>query len=190
MPKVLFIDYERCIGCKSCVAACAELPSHRGKSRNYVVPLAPGVSTQTIPMTCFHCKDPACARSCPAGAISITDLGTVLSADEEKCVGCRNCTLACPFGIPKFDFAENIMYKCDLCHERTSQGSAPMCASVCPAQTIQWIELDEAMARRRAKIAAKIVGDIPVWGEDEVETRIVTMGSFGGTGVKEETHHD
>ncbi|HYG60245.1 MAG TPA: 4Fe-4S dicluster domain-containing protein, partial [Symbiobacteriaceae bacterium] len=126
---------------------------------------------------------PACARACPAGAISITDMGTVLSADEEKCVGCRNCTLACPFGIPKFDFNENIMYKCDLCHERTSQGSAPMCASVCPARTIQWIELDEAMEKRRLKIAAKIVGDFPVPDEEQVDTRVVTLGGFGGTGV-------
>lgn len=183
MPKVLFIDYERCIGCRSCIAACGELPSHRGKSRNYVVPLAPGISNQTIPMTCFHCKDPACARSCPAGAISITPEGVVLSADEEKCLGCRNCTLACPFGIPKFDFNENIMYKCDLCYERTSQGSAPMCASVCPAQTLQWIEFDEALARRRTKIAARIVGDVPVPPEKDIPTSVVTVGHYGGSGV-------
>lgn len=161
MAKVLFIDFERCVGCRSCQAACIECGGHESTYRNYVIPVAPGLSTQTVPMTCFHCKDPACVRVCPAGAIEITPEGTVLSAAKERCVGCRNCTLACPFGIPRFDFAKNIMYKCDLCYDRTKDGFPPMCASVCPSEALQWIEQDEAMERKRRRKVAQFLGSQP-----------------------------
>ncbi|MFZ5828318.1 MAG: 4Fe-4S dicluster domain-containing protein [Bacillota bacterium] len=161
MPKVLFIDFERCIGCRACQAACIECGGHESTYRNYVIDVAPGLSTQTVPMTCFHCKDPACVRVCPAGAIEITPEGTVLSAAKEKCLGCRNCTLACPFGIPKFDFEKNIMVKCDLCYDRTKDGFPPMCASVCPSEALQWIEQDEAMEKKRRRKVAQFLGGQP-----------------------------
>ncbi|PAF11556.1 electron transfer flavoprotein, partial [Shouchella clausii] len=65
--------------------------------------------------------------------------GAVLSALVEKCIGCQNCTIACPYGIPKFDHEQNLMYKCDLCIDRTKDGIPPMCASVCPSNTLQWL---------------------------------------------------
>src|SRR5690625_5528671 len=93
-----------------------------------------------MPLMCLHCVDPACARSCPAQAIQIHETGAVLSALVDKCSGCQNCTIACPYGIPKFDTEQNLMYKCDLCIDRTKDGIPPMGASVCPSNTIQWLD--------------------------------------------------
>ncbi|GAA3320256.1 hypothetical protein GCM10020331_030500 [Ectobacillus funiculus] len=100
----MYLEFERCIGCRSCQAACRECGDHEYKERNYVEYVDFMESRQTFPMMCMQCKDPACARVCPANAIQITAEGVVLSAMEEKCIGCRNCTFGCPFGIPKFDF--------------------------------------------------------------------------------------
>src|SRR5690625_6585891 len=78
-----------------------------------------------MPLMCLHCVDPACARSCPAQAIQIHETGAVLSALVDLCIGCQNCTIACPYGIPKMDEEENLMYKCDLCIDRTKDDIPP-----------------------------------------------------------------
>jgi len=175
--KVLFIDYERCIGCRSCLAACRECGGHEGRERNYVVQLAPGITTQTAPMLCLHCENPACARSCPAEAIKVTPEGVVLAAAREKCLGCKNCTLACPYGIPRFDESQNLMMKCDLCYERTSAGSPPMCASVCPAETLSWV--DEEVARER--VARRSGGRVP--RDFNFKAKVITTAGLGGWGA-------
>jgi Fe-S-cluster-containing dehydrogenase component len=81
----------------------------------------------------MHCDDPACQSVCPADAITKGADGVVLSAMTERCIGCSNCVLACPFGVPKYDSQRDLMLKCDLCYDRTSEGLKPMCATVCPS---------------------------------------------------------
>lgn len=153
----MYLDFERCIGCKACIAGCAYgCGDHDGKERNYVEYINFTESRQTFPMMCLQCKEPACANVCPANAIQITPEGIVLSAMDEKCIGCRNCTFGCPFGIPKFDYEQNKMYKCDMCYDRTKEGIAPMCASVCPSDAIRFITKEEAgeLERNRIKMNA------------------------------------
>ncbi|SDH45895.1 4Fe-4S dicluster domain-containing protein [Alteribacillus bidgolensis] len=157
MNKIMYLEFERCIGCRACQAACRECGGHDAKERNYVEYVDFMESRQTYPMLCMQCKDPACARVCPANAIQITEDGVVLSAMEEKCIGCRNCTFGCPFGIPKFDFEENKMYKCDMCYDRSQYDIAPMCASVCPSDAIRFIDFDEMQALRRRRTQMNLV---------------------------------
>ncbi|KAB2333475.1 4Fe-4S dicluster domain-containing protein [Cytobacillus gottheilii] len=149
MKKRLYIELENCIGCRSCLAACTQCGGHEERNRNYVYDVNPLVSRQTMPLMCLHCVNPACARSCPAQAIQIHETGAVLSALVEKCIGCQNCTIACPYGIPKFDEEQNLMYKCDLCIDRTKDGIPPMCASVCPSNTLQWLTEEEIEQKQK-----------------------------------------
>jgi Fe-S-cluster-containing dehydrogenase component len=60
----------------------------------------------------------------------------VQTALKPRCIGCNNCVLACPFGVPKMRSGMNLMMKCDMCYDRTSVGKKPMCASVCPSQAL------------------------------------------------------
>lgn len=151
MPKVMCIDYARCIGCHACEAACRECGDHGQIGRAYVDLIRPDETLQTLPTLCMHCKDPACARSCPTQAITVAPDGTVFSAQKERCIACANCTYACPFGIPMIDTNAKMMVKCDNCYERTIRGLAPMCASVCPTQAIRYVEIgdDEAYLEKR-----------------------------------------
>ncbi len=142
MPKVMCIDYSRCIGCHACEAACRECGDHGHIGRAYVDLIRADETLQTSPIICMHCKDPACARSCPTQAITVAPNGTVHSAQKERCIACANCTYACPFGIPLIDVRAKIMVKCDLCYERTTVGLAPMCASVCPTQALRYVDLE------------------------------------------------
>ena len=119
---VFVIDQSRCIGCEACVQACMECGTHRGRSLIHLERIDRSVTTQTAPMVCMHCEDPTCAHVCPADAIKQTESGVVQSALKPRCIGCSNCVLACPFGVPKYMAEIDQMMKCDMCTDRTVGG--------------------------------------------------------------------
>jgi formate dehydrogenase iron-sulfur subunit len=82
---------------------------------------------------CMHCNDPACASVCPVGAFRKTAEGPVVYA-AERCIGCRFCMIACPFGVPKYEWSKGLplVKKCTGCHSRIRAGLKPACATACP----------------------------------------------------------
>jgi Fe-S-cluster-containing dehydrogenase component len=168
--QVFVIDQSRCIGCEACVQACEECGTHRGTSLIHLDQIDPGVSTQTAPMVCMHCEDPTCAKVCPADAIKQNEAGVVQSALKPRCIGCSNCVLACPFGVPRYYPEPDQMMKCDMCFDRTSQGLAPMCASVCPSEAL-WYGTLEQFAQRRP---GQIINDF-TFGSQAIRTHVATV---------------
>ena len=157
MIATLFVDASRCIGCRACVEACSECPDHGGHSMIHLDWLERATTVQTAPTVCMHCEDPSCVAVCPADAIKIDAEGVVLSAAPERCIGCGNCALACPFGVPKIDEQAALMRKCDLCYDRTSVGKKPMCATVCPSGALFYGTAEEVADLRRARPAQTFV---------------------------------
>lgn len=133
---IFVIDQSRCIGCEACVQACGECGTHRGTSLIQLDFVDRGATVQTAPQVCMHCTDATCAEVCPADAIKIREDGIVQSSLKPRCIGCSNCVLACPFGVPKYVAEFDQMMKCDMCYDRSSVGLAPMCASVCPSDAL------------------------------------------------------
>jgi Fe-S-cluster-containing dehydrogenase component len=170
--KRIFLDPTRCIGCRSCVSACRECETHKGESMIYIDFIDRGNSVATSPTLCMHCEDPLapCAQVCPAQAILISADGIVHQADETRCIGCQNCVFACPFGVPKFQVAQNYMRKCNMCYDRTSQDKSPMCATVCPTQAIFYGTYEEFVDAGRAQQGGKPINQF-VFGEQVVRTR-------------------
>ena len=166
----LFLDPSRCIGCRACEHACGECETHRGRPMIHVETVDRAESTQTVPVVCMHCEEPACAAACPADAIKKTADGVVQSALQSRCIGCSNCVLACPFGIPRYDARIDQMMKCDLCYDRTSVGLRPMCATVCPSGAISFGTREEIEAGRRERPARTFA-----FGEATVRTRVGLM---------------
>jgi Fe-S-cluster-containing dehydrogenase component len=130
-----------------------------------------GASVATQPTVCMHCEDPVapCAQVCPAQAILITEDGVVLSADPSRCISCRNCVYACPFGVPKFDVEARLMKKCNLCYDRTAQDLQPWCAQACPTDALWYGEIEDFAAVRQGNA--------------------VSQTSFGGVQVQTKNHH-
>jgi len=147
--REFYVDPSRCIGCRSCIAACAECDSHRGVSMIHVDYIDRPNSIATVPMVCMHCDEPTCAMVCPADAIKKGEDGVVRSALKPRCIACSNCVLACPFGIPKVQLDFELMMKCDMCYDRTSVGLKPMCATVCPSQALSYLPPETIAENRR-----------------------------------------
>jgi formate dehydrogenase iron-sulfur subunit len=82
---------------------------------------------------CMHCNEPACASVCPVGAFKKTAEGPVVY-DAKRCIGCRFCMIACPFGVPKYEWSKAfpLVRKCTGCYSRIKEGMQPACATACP----------------------------------------------------------
>lgn len=164
----MVIDLWRCIGCNSCTVACrAEHGTPAGieyhKVKKYEVGKYPSAKMKFLPMPCMHCQEPACLKVCPTGATYKRDDGLVL-IDDEKCIGCRYCVLACPYESRQFldviqnyygnnptpyemikqkDFEKGVVVKCDFCADRLAEGRLPACVETCPAQARYFGDLDD-----------------------------------------------
>ncbi len=167
---VFVIDQSRCIGCEACVQACAECGTHRGQSLIHLERVDRTASTQTAPMVCMHCEDPTCAQVCPADAIKQTETGIVQSALKPRCIGCSNCVLACPFGVPKYVADFDQMMKCDMCTDRSSAGLSPMCASVCPSDALWYGTIEQFRDTRRGTLFRDFL-----FGRQQVRTKVYTV---------------
>lgn len=165
-----YVDPSRCIGCQSCVSACAECGTHRGVSMIHLDFIDRANTIATAPMVCMHCEDPTCAQVCPADAIKKGEDGVVRTALKPRCIGCSNCVLACPFGVPNVFAEMELMMKCDMCYDRTSIGKRPMCATVCPSQALMYVPAEQAAQLRRERASNEFR-----FGEQVVRTKVHYM---------------
>jgi formate dehydrogenase iron-sulfur subunit len=107
---------------------------------------------------CMHCAAPDCLSACPVGAYTKRDDGLVLY-NAKKCIGCRYCMNACPFGVPHFDFDKGLIEgafidKCTMCPQRIDIGLEPACVATCPTDALVFGERADLVKEAHARIAA------------------------------------
>lgn len=130
MAKALMIDPEKCVGCRTCEMLCS------AKHVGIINPFQSRIKVirerewDGVPMACVQCEQAQCAAICPANAISRDEtLGRVV-IDYDKCIGCKMCVTACPFGLISFDSVTRRVIKCDLCD------GDPECTKFCYYKTL------------------------------------------------------
>ncbi|MDP6351091.1 MAG: molybdopterin-dependent oxidoreductase [Alphaproteobacteria bacterium] len=148
----LMIDLERCIGCKSCEVACKqEHGLGPGEYRNRVLWLGrpDRAALDFLTVACQHCERPACLRACPINPKAITKdpVTGVVEVVEDRCTGCGECVVACPYGAMGYDAIDHHSVKCDLCADRRAEGLTTACVSVCPGYAIDFGKRDELLAQ-------------------------------------------
>lgn len=103
-----------------------------------------------LSISCRHCEDAPCVMACPTGCLQ-KDISTGMTVyNEAKCIGCRSCSMACPFGIPQYDMAGKLN-KCDGCNIRLQNGLKPACVRACPFQALQCLSEEEFQAAEKDK---------------------------------------
>ncbi|MDE0799693.1 MAG: 4Fe-4S dicluster domain-containing protein [Rhodospirillaceae bacterium] len=155
----LVIDLDTCVGCQACVTNCKEWntgghmapltdtnPYGAGadgvwfnRVHSYEVTTPEGNSQSLhFPRSCLHCEDAACVTVCPTGASYKRISDGIVLVDEDKCIGCKLCSWACPYGAREYDVFEGVMKKCTLCVDRIynenldEEDRVPACVLTCP----------------------------------------------------------
>lgn len=170
MNKFVVADPNRCISCRTCMAACImkhDVPKDVAEARLNVV------NTQRIstPVACHHCADAPCAAACPTGALYQDAAHNRVGVREENCIGCRSCVMACPYGavdvvakpaaVRMGDLligarTKASVIKCDLCVDRPG---GPACVEACPTKGLRVVTEEElyglVMAKEHAAAGAQ-----------------------------------
>ena len=177
----ILVDVTRCTGCNQCVDACAEA-NQLGSSNDMIQHSPDGLSARRwssivespdggfVRKFCRHCLEPACVSACPVGAMYRTDQGVVMY-DSQKCMGCRYCMMACPFGVPRYEWDSTapLVQKCTLCYSRLEKGQNPACVETCPEQVMTFGERSQLLALAKQRLQKEPNRYLPkIYGEHEV----------------------
>ena len=165
----LVIDLDTCVGCHACAVSCKEWntggiaapltdtdpygaePDGVWFNRVHSFEVSGPGDGRTVhfPKSCLHCDEPACVTVCPTGASYKRAEDGIVLVDEDKCIGCKLCSWACPYGAREYDQTEGVMKKCTLCIDRIYNENleevdrVPACVSTCPVSARHFGDLND-----------------------------------------------
>ena len=173
----LVIDLDTCVGCHACVTACkgwndrgpegkggalsdqdayGDDPSGTFLNRVHSYAVTPPEGPAQIvnfPRSCLHCEDAPCVTVCPTGASYKRAEDGIVLVDEDKCIGCKLCSWACPYGAREYSEVEGVMKKCTLCVDRIYNDKLdevdrqPACVQACPTKARHFGDLGDPTSK-------------------------------------------
>lgn len=172
MAKAALVDITKCMGCRGCQVACKawndntgetdthntgsyENPPHLSAStwtriEFYETGQNGGVNWYFRKAQCMHCTNASCEAVCPTGAIS--HQGQVVIVNQDICIGCGYCSMACPFDAVHREPPRGTARKCWLCFDRLSNGLEPACVKTCPPGALSFGERDDLITTANARV--------------------------------------
>ena len=187
----LVIDLNVCVGCHACVTSCKEwntagsagplsdlepygadpVGTYLNRVQTFEVGTYPETQTVHFPKSCLHCEDPPCVPVCPTGASYKRAEDGIVLVDYDKCIGCKYCAWACPYGVRELDAKEKVMKKCTLCVDRIYdealpvQERKPACVMACPTSARLFGDIHDPASEVSKAIAERDgYALMPEWG--------------------------
>ena len=190
----ILVDVTKCTGCRGCQVACKQwndLPATKTRfSGSYENPVTlDGANWTKVKfieteksgqvqflfrkIQCMHCEQASCIAVCAAGAVSKMENGAV-AIDNDKCIGCKNCIVACPFEAIGFDVETGTSKKCWGCQDRVENGLTPACVKTCPPGAITFGDREDLLA-----LADVRVSELQREGKDAYIYGVNELGGLG-----------
>ena len=183
MRRCLVVNLDRCSGCDSCIVHCKyENNLGLGQYWNSVMSVGPtgefpNVEQYWLPVFCQQCENPQCVHVCPTGASYRDPQTNVVLIDKEKCIGCRYCIYACPYGVRHFNAAGGYVEKCTLCSHITASGDGvPACVHNCPTGARFFGDMDDPdsdVSKELAKYSDDCIHTLPDPGDARPVTKYI-----------------
>lgn len=163
MSYAFYLDLERCTGCFACAVACMDQndleigaePTAWRQVFAVETPAPDAARIRYVSLACMHCEDAPCLIACPAGAIGRDAVTEAVVVAPDLCIGCHSCSIACPFGVPRFG-KDGTMQKCHLCSVRVEHGLDPACVRVCPTRALRHGEPNALGLEQERKAAQRL----------------------------------
>jgi Fe-S-cluster-containing hydrogenase component 2 len=148
--KIISSNPNKCTGCRLCELACSMKKAGEYNPTRANIQVIGYDELLSVPLTCFQCEKPYCLEVCPARAISRNETTGAVYVEKQRCVGCKMCTLACPFGNIAVSTIEKVAVKCDLCD------GEPECVLFCPTGALEYKEADTSAIRKKIALSERI----------------------------------
>jgi len=155
MQKTIVVDYAKCTGCRLCETVCSLF--NEGEINPQLARIKiirwewDGVQ---IPTICQQCDDAPCLAVCPVGALHRNKALGCVSVNYGKCIGCKVCVSACPFGAMSYDFKNNRVIKCELCD------GDPMCVKFCETKAVQYVDMSMVAVPKKRDLGLRILTEV------------------------------
>ena len=163
MKLYLDLDMEKCSACGACAVACMDQndidPTKEMPFRSvYCIEHQNGtrVELQYASLSCMHCQDAPCVLACPSACLHKDPVTGFTVYDNQNCIGCHSCAMACPFGVPSFN-EQGKIEKCDGCSVRIAHGMEPACVRVCPTGALKLYREDEYNCGHQGRSVRKLI---------------------------------
>ena len=151
MVKMLKINYEKCTGCRACEMVCSLVHAGECNHRKSNIHNVNLNNECFISIMCFQCDDAPCHKVCPMNAIQKDSNTGWVAVDKDKCVGCKLCVLACPFGNMGFSEEKHCPAKCNLCD------GDPQCVFYCSPEAITFVNMEDDILKKKADLSEQII---------------------------------
>ena len=152
MRNGFIFNFDLCVNCKACNAACLLENNWPASARNiytYNFEAFPGLPVTHLSLACNHCEKPLCLEGCPTNAFRKDIPTSAIIIESKKCIGCMYCIWNCPYDAPKFNVNKGFMEKCNFCFSRINERVEPACTAACPTGALRFGEVPE-IARSNA----------------------------------------
>lgn len=159
--KVIVYDPTLCTGCMRCMTTCSTYnfgATSFSKSRIQMIRHEGYLNRMEVeddlifqPLVCQQCDKPHCMNACPVKAISVNKQTQAKVVNYDRCIGCRICMIACPFGAMRYDPIRRKVFKCELCD------GDPQCVRLCPQEALKFEPKEVANTIKIAALSKKLI---------------------------------